>query len=133
VEDDMLKTSQLVTNLPYKRMGAFYMIKNAGNNLSIIRKHPLELIEKKVIEWSCIAFAAFGILTNSWWMLSSIEKSGVFLAFTLFIIFLSKPLKFKQKNLHYLDWFLAILGIIVGFYTTFTAKNKLFPAKPTIL
>lgn len=56
-------------------------------------------------------------------MLSSIEKSGVFLAFTLFIIFLSKPLKFKQKNLHYLDWFLAILGIIVGFYTTFTAKQ----------
>lgn len=67
----------------------------------------------------CLAFALFGILTNSFWYINSIKKAGVFLGFTLGLVFLLHSTKIKGKELKYIDILLAILGFSCGIYTVF--------------
>lgn len=70
-----------------------------------------------------LVFAVFGIWSNSIGMLDGMRKGGVFLAFTLCLIFLSFPSKLKGKRLLALDIVLSILGASVGLYTTFTTMR----------
>lgn len=70
-----------------------------------------------------LAFAIFGIWSNSIGMLDGMRKGGVFLAFTLCLVFLIFPSKIKGKRLWAWDFFLALLGIAAGLYTTFTTMR----------
>lgn len=65
----------------------------------------------------CLAFAAFGILTNSFLYINSLKKAGMFLGFTLCLIFLLYPTKVRGKQLVVLDVVLACSGFFCGVYT----------------
>ena len=77
----------------------------------------------KLIFFISLIFALFGIWSNSIGMLDGMRKGGIFLAFTLGLIFLTFPSKRKEKRLLWLDLTLAILGAVVGLYTTFTTMR----------
>ena len=53
----------------------------------------------KIISVICIAFSLIGIITNSIYPLSGIKKGGIFLGFTLCLIFLLYPTKIKGRRL----------------------------------
>ena len=65
----------------------------------------------------CIVFSLIGILTNSVYPLTGIKKGGIFMGFTLCLIFLLYPTKIKGKRLIWYDAVLAVLGLVSGFYT----------------
>lgn len=72
---------------------------------------------KLIITVVCLAFAAFGILTNSFVYLNSLKKAGVFVGFTLCLIFMLYPTKLKGKRLYVIDTTLAVAGFACGGYT----------------
>jgi TRAP transporter 4TM/12TM fusion protein len=81
-------------------------------------------VRKFILQMLCLILAIIGILSNSFWMISSMKKSGLFLGFVLAIIFLSHSSEDKKfPQFPYLDWILAILGLLVGFYTVFTTDR----------
>lgn len=72
---------------------------------------------RRAITVICLAFAVFGILTNSFWYINSLKKAGMFLGFTLCLIFLLYPTKVQGKQLLAADCILAGLGFFCGLYT----------------
>ena len=71
----------------------------------------------KIIAIICVAFSLIGIITNSIYPLTGIKKGGIFLGFTLCLIFLLYPTKIKGRRLLWYDVTLAILGFFCGIYT----------------
>ena len=76
---------------------------------------------RNIIAITSFLFALFGIWSNSFGMIATMEKSGIFVGFTLVLVFLGNP----SKNTKFvsLDYLLALLGAIVGAYTFFTANR----------
>ncbi len=70
-----------------------------------------------------LAFALFGIWSNSLGMMDGMRKGGMFLAFTLCLVFLTYPTKAGGKRILWLDLGLAALGAAVGLYTYFTTMR----------
>ena len=76
-----------------------------------------------VISVICLAFAAFGILTNSFFYINSLKKAGMFLGFTLCLIFLLYPTKVKGRHLLAVDVVLSALGFFCGVYTVLSTDR----------
>lgn len=72
---------------------------------------------KKVISVICVIFSLVGIITNSIYPLTGMKKGGIFLGFTLCLIFLLYPTKIKGRRLLAYDVVLSIMGFGVGLYT----------------
>lgn len=77
----------------------------------------------KIISVICIAFSLIGIITNSIYPLSGIKKGGIFLGFTLCLIFLLYPTKIKGRRLLWYDAVLAAAGFFCGIYTVLTTDR----------
>lgn len=77
----------------------------------------------RTIYFLSLIFALFGIWSNSFGMLDGMRKGGMFLAFSLALVFLSFPSRWKGRELVAWDVFLAILGASVGLYTYFTTMR----------
>ena len=73
--------------------------------------------KKLIVTVVCLAFAAFGILTNSFLYINSLKKAGIFLGFTLCLIFMLYPTKIKGKQLRIIDVLLSVAGLACGVYT----------------
>lgn len=71
----------------------------------------------RIIAGICVVFALVGIVTNSVYPLTGIKKGGIFMGFTLCLIFLLYPTKIKGKRLLWYDGLLAALGLASGLYT----------------
>ena len=74
-------------------------------------------VYKKIMWLFALAFAAFGILSNSFMQMELMRKGGVFLAFILALCFQLHPTKIKGKRLFWLDVILSVLGFACGIYT----------------
>ena len=72
---------------------------------------------KKVISVICVIFSLVGIITNSIYPLTGMKKGGIFLGFTLCLIFLLYPTKIKGRRLLAYDVVLSVMGFGVGLYT----------------
>lgn len=95
----------------------------------IFAKRGLPLL----ISGLCLAFAFFGIWSNSYGIMASMKKGGYFLAFTLALVFLLYPTVPGGKRLRWLDYSLAVLGALTGLYTVFTTDRlaaEMLAAKP---
>ncbi|MGI6597194.1 MAG: TRAP transporter permease [bacterium] len=78
-------------------------------------------VKGSIIAVISLAFALFGIWSNSIGMIATMEKAGAFVGFTLALVFLLNPS--KNKKLIYVDYLLALLGAVVGAYTFLTANR----------
>ena len=78
---------------------------------------------KKFMYIFALAFAAFGILSNSFWQLELMKKGGIFLAFILAMTFQLFPTEIKGKRVLWLDILLSVLGFAVGMYTFFVTER----------
>lgn len=70
-----------------------------------------------------LAFAFFGIWSNSFGQIDGMRKAGLFLAFTLCLVFLMYPFKIRGKRVLLVDCAFALLGASVGLYTFFTTMR----------
>jgi ribosomal protein L21 len=70
-----------------------------------------------------LAFAFFGIWSNSFGQIDGMRKAGLFLAFTLCLVFLMYPFKIRGKRVLFVDCAFALLGASVGLYTFFTTMR----------
>ena len=77
----------------------------------------------KTIFLLSLAFALFGIWSNSFGMMDGMRKGGMFLAFTLALVFLSFPTKIKGREIIAVDIVLALLGAGCGVYTYCTTMR----------
>lgn len=103
-----------------------------------------EAVIKKIMFAVAVAFAGFGIWSNSIGMMNAMKKSGLFVGFVLSLIYLKYPLKLGKASkeladdgeispeeagalsLRILDFICAILGAGVGLYTVFTTDRLAF-------
>lgn len=94
-----------------------------GNNKELHNPEGREIEEadnktlRLIISAVCLAFAVFGILTNSFFYINSLKKAGMFLGFTLCLIFLLYPTRIRGKALLPFDLLLSVLGLCCGLYT----------------
>ena len=82
------------------------MMKDVDAALSLIH-----IFKGSIIAVISLAFALFGIWSNSIGMIATMEKAGAFVGFTLALVFLLNPS--KNKKLIYVDYLLALLGAVV--------------------
>ncbi len=78
---------------------------------------------KKIVYGIGVAFAIFGLSTNSFLQMDLMKKGGIFLSFVLALSFLLYPTKIKGRRIYAVDVILAILGMSVGLYTYFRTDS----------
>ncbi|NPV70816.1 MAG: TRAP transporter permease [Firmicutes bacterium] len=83
---------------------------------------PKADFKERTIVVLAIAFSLFQVWTNSYGIMMSMKQGGVFLAFTLALIFLTYP-SGRGEFWRLVDWFLACGGAFVGLYTFFRAEQ----------
>lgn len=90
-----------------------------------IVENRVENLVKKIVFVVALAFALFGIWSNSFGMMNAMKKSGLFVGFVLFLIYIKFPLKLgkAEKQVRFLDYICSVLGAVVGFYTYFTTDR----------
>lgn len=73
-----------------------------------------------------IGFSIFQIWANAVGLLISMQHAGMFVAFTMCLIFLTYPAKSKESaseeaktGIPWYDWVLAVLGLVAGLYIVF--------------
>jgi len=78
-----------------------------------------------VVTITAVAFSLMGLWTNSFGAILAIRQIGLFVAFSLFLIFLLYPAtkNSPKDRATILDWVLAILGAAGGLYTFFFAES----------
>lgn len=72
---------------------------------------------KKIVWIIALAFAIFGIASNSFMQMELLRKGGIFLAFILALCFQQHPTKIKGKRILWIDILLSVLGFACGLYT----------------
>jgi len=79
-----------------------------------------------------ILFSLMGLWTNSFGLILAIRQIGLFVAFSLFLIFFLYPAtkNSPRDRVTISDWILAILGASGGLYTFFFAKS--FAMRPML-
>jgi TRAP transporter 4TM/12TM fusion protein len=68
-----------------------------------------------------LLFALFGIWYNSIGMIDAMKRLGIFVGFTLALVFLLYPV--KNKRIIALDYLLSLCGAAVGLYTVFATDR----------
>ncbi len=83
---------------------------------------PMPQLVVKIIYLVSLAFAIFGILTNSFVLINALKKAGIFVGFVLALVYLVYPLKIgkNKRQIRWLDYILSVLGLVAGWYIAFS-------------
>lgn len=81
----------------------------------------MRLTTKKLVAAISLLFSLFGIWSNSIGMIDAMKKLGIFVGFTLALVYLLYPI--ENKKFAFLNYLLSASGAAVGLYTVFATDR----------